>query len=67
MGYDIADGPGQGWLDVVLAVFVSCAAVDIDSAHAAAVKIPAMQGLRENVANGNVGPVDFVRIYLGQA
>ena len=41
---DIADGLEQYWLGVVLTVFVSCAAVDIDSVHVAAVRIPAKQG-----------------------
>lgn len=53
-------------LGTVLTVFLSCAAVDIGSVHAAAVRIPARQGLWEHVANGNAGPAGFVRIYLAQ-
>lgn len=52
---------------MILTVFVSCAAVDIDSVHVAAVRIPAKQGPWEYVANENVGPADLVRIYLGQS
>lgn len=66
MGCDIADGLGQDLLGVILAVSVSCAAVDIDSVHVAGVRIPVEQGLRGDVANGNVGPVGLARIYLGQ-
>lgn len=66
MGCDIADGLGQGLLGVILAVSVSCAAVDIDSVHVAVARTPVEQGLRGDVANENVGRAGLVRIYLGQ-